>query len=631
MVCKSILCLLVLICLAAASCITQPSADEPSANPVASATVTPKQNDFTKPGGPYQHKVLSAASADGLNWTLDPGVRLEHASVPCAINAGNKIILYYVDADRGPGQPESVACAVTTDGINFVKQPFKIAGMPTLKALDPSILRDDNGQFLLYYLASNASGDPAAEKADHQIHLAVSEDGINFRYDRSVFSYPGLVDPDVFFYKGQWFMYVPSTNGTVVAVSQDGRSFNYLQTLALKNWATEAPVKLANGSLRLYAFQEGKPSANTVHSFISTNGIDWTEEPGDRIIASNSQKITSPSVVRWGEGYKMFYKIEDVTLRATPLQPPQPSPSANAAAPWNNDVLVFRQDSDGKVSKLFTFERAGVPSIARLQDGRLIAAYQYFPADDAENFDKVAVRFSSDEGSSWTGPQVIRLSGIPQGMRFPFDPSLLVLPDGKVRLYFTSLRGRQFENDTPAIYSAISANGLDYTWEAGIRFSIQGRYVIDSAVVLHQSVFHLFAPDNGSPPLLASNVGTGYHAVSSDGLNFTRVDDVKIEGSRNWLGGAQSDGEVITFWGTAQRIEQINKTTAVPEGGLWLAGSPDGKTWKLITTPSVGGADPGAVPARGGGWILVVTGPPRSNTVSTPNSQSPAASTTLTR
>ena len=39
-------------------------------------------------GGPYQHKVLSASSRDGLTWARDPVVRIEHASVPCAVADG---------------------------------------------------------------------------------------------------------------------------------------------------------------------------------------------------------------------------------------------------------------------------------------------------------------------------------------------------------------------------------------------------------------------------------------------------------------------------------------------------------------------------------------------------------------
>jgi hypothetical protein len=69
--------------------------------------------------------------------------------------------------------------------------------------------------------------------------------------------------------------------------------------------------------------------------------------------------------------------------------------------PWGNDVLVYRMGRDGKVTQVATLERAGVPTIAPAKDGRLIAAHQHFPENDEATFDKVAVRFSSDDGKAW--------------------------------------------------------------------------------------------------------------------------------------------------------------------------------------------------------------------------------------
>ncbi len=304
---------------------------------------------------------------------------------------------------------------------------------------------------------------------------------------------------------------------------------------------------------------------------------------------------------------------DPASARAAAAEPPpfnnagQPNRSQNG--PWNNDVLVFRVPADGAAERLATFPRAGVPTAARLADGRLIAAHQHFPADDDAAFDKVAVHFSSDEGRTWTSPAVIELEGLPAGMRFPFDPTLVPLPDGRIRLYFTSLRGRQFEEDRPAIHSAVSRDGLSYVYEAGVRFEVAGRPVIDCAVVLHQGIFHLFAPDNGAGanpgapnrrPEDLPSAGTAYHATSQDGLAFTREPDLRIEGSRRWLGNAQSDGPLIRFFGSGG------------PRGLWSATSRDGAMWTLENSlPQVMGADPGAVALQDGAWLLVVTGPPR--------------------
>jgi hypothetical protein len=196
-------------------------------------------------------------------------------------------------------------------------------------------------------------------------------------------------------------------------------------------------------------------------------------------------------------------------------------------------------------------------------------------------------------------------------MRFPFDPTLVPLPDGRVRLYFTSRQQRQ--PDLPAIYSATSTDGIAFAVEAGVRFRIEGRPVIDCAVALHDGVFHLFAPDNGTlappqpgqpAPVIGERapMGIGYHATSRDGLTFARAEDVRVDGQRRWLGNAQSDGKAITFFGTG--------------GGVWIGTSADGASWQVTTTATVMGADPGGVVARDGGWILAVTGPPRPGTPS---------------
>lgn len=274
--------------------------------------------------------------------------------------------------------------------------------------------------------------------------------------------------------------------------------------------------------------------------------------------------------------------------------------------PWDSDVVVYRVETGREPTKVATFERAGVPTVARLKDGRLVAAHQHFPADDEKNFDKVAVRFSDDEGKSWSKPAVVELKGLPEGMRFPFDPTLVPLPDGKIRLYFTSNMQRE-RDSIPAIHSAISNDGVKFEFEPGVRFAVEGRAAIDSAVVLHSGVFHMYVPDNGrgTPGRDAgdkSREGIGYHATSSDGLKFERLDDVTISDRRRWLGNAVSDGDSIHFFGTGQ--------------GLWVGESKNGKDWKVISFPKIRGGDPGAVKLKDGSWLIVITGTPRPGTPS---------------
>ena len=315
------------------------------------------------------------------------------------------------------------------------------------------------------------------------------------------------------------------------------------------------------------------------------------------------------------------------------VQQQRARPPAGGPGPWDNDVQVYRVDRFGRVEWLATFPRAGVATIARLADGRLVSAYQSFPEGDPSAFDKVAVRYSLDEGKTWTESAPIVLSGWPANMRPPFDPTLVPLPDRRIRLYFTSVDNTT--RDVPAIYSAISTDGFNFETEPGRRFGVDGKPVIDCAVALHRGTFHLFAPRS-------EELGFGYHATSTDGLTFKREEDVKMDGERRWLGAAVSDGGSLVFFGTGEpdapgpRLPSAigaqppagaprpAPSIANRDGGIWTATSRNGQSWQPATAPPIPGADPGVVASNDGGWVVVVTGPPRDGTASARRNAPPA-------
>jgi hypothetical protein len=228
-------------------------------------------------GGPYLHRVLSATSPDGLTWTADDRVLLEHASVPCAIvTPEGNVRLYYVDASQ---MPETANCAESTDGgATFTVLGLTIANRSALKALDPCIVRLSDGRYRLYFYGP-AVQDPGGT-GPHSIYSAISDDGVAFTEEQEVFSYNGLVDPDVFqVSRRSWYMYVFSLadGKTVLAKSRNGTTFHYSKRdLGLDNWGTTAPVKIGRRRWRLYAFnQRGQQS---IGSFTSRNGLKWTQE-----------------------------------------------------------------------------------------------------------------------------------------------------------------------------------------------------------------------------------------------------------------------------------------------------------------------------------------------------------------
>jgi hypothetical protein len=302
-----------------------------------------------------------------------------------------------------------------------------------------------------------------------------------------------------------------------------------------------------------------------------------------------------------------------------------PSPAGAGHA-----LVVTRTPAGATPQETASFAGADTTSVARLADGRIALAFQGFPADDPRAFNRTAVRFSGDEGRTWTDPQPIEIAGLDATLAPPFDPTLVALPDGRVRLYFISFDERGLAPGTPptatGVYSAISDDGRRYAFEPGTRFSIEGRVVLDAAAARHDGVFHLVIPDHGTAAEFlgrrksgeAQPGGNGYHAVSKDGLAFERAPDLPLPSTRNlWWGNLLSEGDTLRFFGTGP--------------GPWPLVSRDGRTWKPATEPlAMPGVDPAAVRLRDGTLLLTATrepeGPQPGPSVAPPQSRPSADS-----
>ncbi len=288
---------------------------------------------------------------------------------------------------------------------------------------------------------------------------------------------------------------------------------------------------------------------------------------------------------------------------ATPLPSPKPSPSAgpnappSADGPWNRDLVLYSSEDGLTFSNQRTLiERAGVPDVIRDSSGRLIAVFQWFPFDNRDAFDRVAVAFSSDEGETWSKPVQVQVSGMPANLIRPFDPTIVQLPDGRFRLYFTS-RG-QGQGELPGIYSAISSDAAVYQFEDGPRFAPEGG-TVDASVVFYQAAWHLFSHNQ------KANTGQGFHAVSQDGLAFTRLAEVDAGQGRQWIGNAVVTDGVLRYYGSGR-------------DGVWIASSKDGSAWTIVGTgPSAG--DPCALRLPSGRTLLIAVGPPRADAGPRPN------------
>lgn len=277
-----------------------------------------------------------------------------------------------------------------------------------------------------------------------------------------------------------------------------------------------------------------------------------------------------------------------------PVPPVEARPGRRPAlqprmGPWNRDLQLLRS-TDGKAFRpdgLFV-ERAGVPCLARDKQGRLIAVFQWFPLDRREAFDRIAVRFSDDDGRTWTDPQRVEFADLPEEYARQFDPTLVPLEDGRFRLYFTSSRGREPGQENTAIYSAVSSDAVHFTFEPEARFAAAEENVVDCAVTQLAGTWHLYAP-------LPRQEGRAYHATSKDGLKFERQPDVSVPSPGTWIGNVINQDGTLRFYGSGRE-------------GVWSASSRDGSAWLAEDTSGARGGDPAVVRTKSGDYLMVVTG-----------------------
>lgn len=257
--------------------------------------------------------------------------------------------------------------------------------------------------------------------------------------------------------------------------------------------------------------------------------------------------------------------------------------------PWNNNIDVYLFAPGANPLRVHTFPRAGVSTVASLASGELIAAFQWFPETPLESFDRIALSRSTDNGMTWTAPTTIVLTGLVSDDRAPFDPTLAILDDGRIRLYFTM--NKLATGAIPRIGSAISTDGVHFDLEPGDRFAVSGQMVIDCAVSRLNGVWQLISPNQ-------TVNGTAFRATSSDGLNFVRQADLVGASTNRWLGAMIQIPKGLRFYGTSNT-------------GIWSARSTNGSIWNIdsVTYP-IPGADPGVVSLPNGSILMTVTGPP---------------------
>lgn len=223
------------------------------------------------------------------------------------------------------------------------------------------------------------------------------------------------------------------------------------------------------------------------------------------------------------------------------------------SGPWEHSV--YRATStDGlnfiKDTTLLFFP-ASVPGAVKDTNETIFIYYVYMESPSVNETLMVA---TSTDGANFTAPQAINVTG--SSVIKKVDPNPVLLPDGRIRLYYLDL-GTQ---PSKYIHSAVSMDGFNFTEESGIRFTKDG--ITDPDVfMVNDSLWVMFV-----------SMGTTLvRAISADGLTFTE------DTTFNWNNG----GVCSTFLFSGG----IFRTYYCGQGGIKSATSTDG--YNLTFEPGV--------------------------------------------
>lgn len=268
----------------------------------------------------------------------------------------------------------------------------------------------------------------------------------------------------------------------------------------------------------------------------------------------------------------------------------------NSNGPAHRDLQGWVSEDGIYFDAVGAFQRcADVPSLAAGADGEVLAAFQAFVSQSVpEQWDRIAIRRSGDDGRTWGEVEFVTIDGLPEAAGRPFDPTVVYNPRTKGwHLYFSMGWNGTELDDSVCTYSAQSSDGVAYTWDPYARFCAEGMAVIDPAVIRAGDTWWYSAP-RGAPQ------DGAYFAVSDNGLQFTERPLIPSDRHHNWTGNFVASDEGVRFYGAEGNYPEDNL--------LWYSESVDGGlSWsEYIRTDVPAGKDPGITRLSDGMWLMLV-------------------------
>jgi hypothetical protein len=109
------------------------------------------------------------------------------------------------------------------------------------------------------------------------------------------------------------------------------------------------------------------------------------------------------------------------------------------------------------------FDHASVPGSVIDTNGTIFLYFDYFAS--TSSIEQLMVATSTD-GITFSAEQEVQINGSTVTRRV--DPTALLLPDGRIRLFYIDFDATPYTKD---VHSATSSDGINFTEDAGIRFT----------------------------------------------------------------------------------------------------------------------------------------------------------------
>lgn len=267
--------------------------------------------------------------------------------------------------------------------------------------------------------------------------------------------------------------------------------------------------------------------------------------------------------------------------------------------PWESPLKISLSTDGINFNSTAIFQdSSGVPCLIKWKNDTLVSVFQWFRQPmNSPSWDRVAVKFSYDNGFTWTQPVPILINGLPGNYQRPFDPALVALSSDSLRIYYSSSDGLPMQglDSTINTYSAISSDGINYTFESGPRYDHPTNRVIDPSVIYFNGNWNYLAPI-GAPQ------DGAYHATSSDGIIFNSQVDYISDNMHNWTGNfmEENSGE-LRFYGSGAQI--------------WYNASSDGLSWQGYVNTNLIGGDPSVLKTGNSNYIAIYVGQPYNTSI----------------